>query len=406
MNPIVKRVLLIAASLILIVYVGYQAYRAFSGSTVTEIVESATAYETVDTTGVVFRDETVLEKEADGYFFYTVSDGNRIAKNGVIANVFPTLQDALVQQQLEVLDEEIHTLTSINAQGTANRANLSSINQQISETWLAISRAAASAEFMELTAERAKLLALLNKKQLTIGKETSFDNRLAQLKERRDTLAASYTKATATVRSPVAGYFISTIDGFETLFTTKGVTQITVNDLQHYLDMTPAPVSESVGKVVGDYEWYMACIVPLEQTAFIKKDTVLDVRLPFVTDDTVPAQVAAVNKGEGDVAAVILRCTHMSGELSSTRRETVELRLTAYSGLRIPDKAIHFNEAQEPGVFVQEGNYLTFKKIRVLYHDQENRISVCEKTDGNGFVQLYDRVVTEGEDLYEGKLVR
>lgn len=406
MNPIVKRILLILASLFLVVYVGYHVYRGFSGSAVTEIVESITAYETVDTTGVVFRDETVLEKNADGYFFYTVSDGNRIAKNGTIANVFPTLQDALIQQQLEALDAEIDTLTSINAQGTTNRANLSSINQQIGETWLAISRAAASAEFMDITAERARLLALLNKKQLTIGKETGFDDRLATLKARREALSASYTKATATVTSPVAGYFISTIDGFESLLTTDGVADTTVEDLQRYLDMEPAAVGESVGKVVGDYEWYMACIVPLEQTAFIKKGTTLEVRLPFVTDETVPAQVVAVNKGANDTAAVVLQCTHMSGELSSTRRETVELRLTAHTGLRVPDKAIHFNEAQEPGVFVQDGSYLTFKKIRVLYHDEENKLSVCEVVDDGGFVQLYDRVVTEGDDLYEGKLVR
>lgn len=407
MKQALKRIALTLAALFLLFYMGFHIYRGFSGSAVTEIVQSVTAYETVDTTGVVFRDETVVEKTAEGYFFYTIADGNRVSKNGTIANVFPTLQDALGQQELELLDEEIATLTSINEQGTTHRANLSSINQQINETWLSISRAAQSAQYMDIADERAQLLALLNKKQLTIGKETDYNARLTDLKARRETLNSSFTKATAKVTSPVAGYFISQIDGFETLLSTDDVEDTTVDDLQRYLALEPSAAGESVGKVVGDYEWYMACIVPLEQTAFIKKGTVLDVRLPFVMNGTVPAEVVAVNKGANDSAAVVLQCTHMSGELSAIRREQVELRLTAYTGLRVPDKAIHFNEDQEPGVFVQDGNYLSFRKIRVLYHDEEEKFSVCEvvKDDGS-YVQLYDRVVTEGEDLYDGKLVR
>ncbi len=405
MNQVVKRLLILLASLVLLVYVGFHIYSGFAVDVVTETVTQATAYQTVDTTGIVFRDETIIDTEASGYFFYTIDDGNRVAKSGTIANVFPSLQDALGQQQLDLLDEEIATLTSINAQGTTNRANLSSINQQINDTWLAISRAAQSASFMDMESQRSKLLALLNKKQLTIGKEENFDERLAQLKSRREALQSSFTKATATVTSPVAGYFISNIDGFEALLTTDNVTDTTVDMLQQYLIMDPAVTDESIGKVVGDYEWYMACIVSLEQMAFLKKGMVLDIRLPFVMNETVPAEVVAINKSANDKAAVILQCTHMSGELSAIRREQVELRITAYTGLRIPDSAVYFNENQESGVYVQKGNYLSFRKVRVLYHDEEERFSICEMTDDKSYIQLYDKIVTEGEDLYDGKFI-
>lgn len=406
MKQVLKRFALSLAALFLLFYMGFHIYRGFSGSAVTEIVKMVTAYETVDTTGLVFRDETVVDKKADGYFYYTVADGNRVSKNGTIANVFPSLQDALGQQELDLLDQEIDTLTSINEQGTTHRANLSSINQQINKIWLSISRAAQSSQYVDITEDRAELLALLNKKQLTVGKVSDYTERLATLKARREQLEASFTKATDRIVSPVAGYFISRVDGFETILSIDGVESLSVEQLQACLTMEPTAVGESVGKVVGDYEWYMACIVPLEQTAFIKKGTALEVRLPFVMNGTVPAQVVAVNKGAGDNAAVVLQCTHMSGELSAIRQEQVELRLTSYTGLRVPDKAIRFNEAQEPGVFVQDGNYLSFRRIRVLYHDEKQSFSVCEVVDETGFLELYDRIVTEGEDLYDGKLVR
>lgn len=406
MNQALKRVIILALSLFLVAYVVFQAYHAFGPTMTIEPVELVTTYHTVDTTGLVFRDEVVVGKEGDGYFFYTVADGNRVAKKGTIANVFPTLQDALGQQQLDLLDKEIELLESINAQGTSNRANLTSINRQIAENWLTLSVAAQSGVYGDLTETRSRLLSLLNKKQLTIGRETDFNDRLASLRAQRAAVKTAFTPATSTVSAPVAGYFVSRTDGFETLLTTKGVTDLTTGQIRDYLAAEPTVGGGHIGKVVGDYEWYLACVVPLEETALIKAGTSLSVRLPFVMNEAVPMKVVAINKSSDDTAAIILQCTHMSGELSAIRKEQVELRLTSYNGLRIPDEAIHFNEQNEPGVFVQDGNYLSFRKIRVVYHNAKDGYSLCENTVKSGYVQLHDRIVTKGDDLYDGKPVK
>ena len=406
MKPIVKRLLLLFVSLFLLVYVGFHVYSGFTGGVETETVYRDTAYQTVDTTGLIFRDETIVNTDAQGWFFYTVENGNRVAKNGTIADVYPTMEDALKQQQLNELNEQIETLTSINAQGTTNRANLSSINRQINELWLKISREAQSSSFTSMAEYRSKLLALLNKKQLTVGKEENYDARIAQLKAERDALERSFSKATAVVTSPVAGYFISSTDGFESLLGTKAVEDLTVDQLLQYLSKEPTVNAEGIGKVVGDYEWYLACVVPLADTTFIKKDMTLEIKLPFVMERTVPAQVAAVNRGGNDSAAIVLKCTHMSDELSVIRREQVELRIRSYDGLRVPDNAIYFNDKQEAGVYIQDGNQLSFRRIQVSYHDEKGQYSICKITDDKAFVQMYDKVVVGGEDLYDGKLVR
>ena len=406
MNQILKRLLIVLASVFLLVYVGYHIYSGFAVTQVTQAVERVTAYQTIDTMGLVFRDETIISSDADGYFFYTVEHGNRVAKNGTIANVFPSLNDALGQQQLDQLDAEIETLSSINEQGTSNRANLSSINQQINQIWLSLSRAAQSSIVTNTDELHSQLLSLLNKKQLTIGKETNFNDRLAQLRSERDDLKSSFNAATEKVSSPVAGYFISQIDGFETVLTTDTVRDITVDEINTYLSAPAAKSSGEIGKVVGDYEWYLACVVSLEDTAFIKNDMTLDIRLPFVTNETIPAKVVSVNKDSSGRAAIVLKCTHMSGVLSTIRRERVELRVATHSGLHIPDDAVYFNENQEPGVYVQTGNYLSFRKIQVLFHDPKGNYSVCAVTNDKAYVKLYDKLVIEGEDLYDGKLVR
>ena len=59
MHPIAKRVLVIVASLLLIAYVGVQGYLVFSASLDTVTADRHIAYETLKTTGVVYRSESV-----------------------------------------------------------------------------------------------------------------------------------------------------------------------------------------------------------------------------------------------------------------------------------------------------------------------------------------------------------
>ena len=272
MSQTAKRILIALLSLLLIVYVGVQGYLIFSASLETITADKEIAYDTIKTTGVVYRSESVVRQKTDGYVFYTVQNGNRVSKSGNIAHVYPSMEDALSQQELDLLDEEIALLTSINAQGSSNRASLNSINQQINQTWLAISRAAQMTSYGQINDLHSKVLALLNKKQLTIGKEENFDARLTELKAKRTSLAASFQKAAATVTSPVAGYFVGSADGFDELLNTDGVESLTVTDIEKALEWEPSvDETDFVGKIVGDYEWYLACVLPLENVVTLKK---------------------------------------------------------------------------------------------------------------------------------------
>lgn len=407
MSPVAKRVLVVLASLLLIIYVGVQGYLVFSASLDTITADREIAYESLKTTGVVYRSESVIRQQTTGYVFYTIQNGNRVSKNGNIAHVYPSMEDALAEQALKVLDDEIETLASINAQGSSNRANLSSINQQIKSTWLSISRSAQHAAYGDINDLHAKLLMLLNKKQLTIGKEENFDARLAQMRKERAALAQSFKPSTATVASPVAGYFVGAADGFEGLLQTDGVESLTVADVEKALTLKPSiNLDNFVGKIVGDYEWYLSCIFSLEEVTMLKKGLQLEVCMPFVQSEPLKMTVVALNKAADDRVAVVLQCTQMSAALSTVRREQVEIRLRQYDGIVVPDAAIHFNDNQEAGVYIQDGNVLRFRRIQVLYHNAEEKYSVCAPTDDKAYVQLYDRIVTEGESLYDGKLVR
>ena len=407
MKPFVKQLLAIAAALLLVVYVGYQAYTVFRPRMETETVSRTTAYQTLKTDGVVYRDEAIINENPGGYLFYSVQNGSRISRGGKIADIFNSEKDALAQQELNALDAEIASLSSINAQGTANRANLAAINQQINTAWLQITDEAQSTAFGDLGELHSRLLTLLNKQQITIGRVENYDQRLTEMRAERQTLAKSFQPATGSLTSPVAGYFIGDLDGYEGYCGINKVEETTVAKVQEALNYQPQAPSDGIGKIVSDYEWYLACVLPLADIAEVKVGSQFDIRMPFVSGEVIPMQLMAINKDASGQAALVFKCTNMDRDLSTVRVEKIEIRLREYEGLRIPESAIRFNEQQEPGVFVQVGNVLGFRRIQVLYHDATAGYSVCKIPDDTmkGYVDLYDKIAVKGEDLYEGKLV-
>lgn len=405
-SAVIKRVGTLAVAALLLVYIAYQGYQIVMSPLTTETVTRATAYQTLEATGVVFRDETVITQTANGYLFYTVTNGDRVAKQGKIADVFASESDALAQQQLDTLDAELEALSTINAQGTTNRANLSAINQQLNQTWAELASAARKNEISGIADLRSRMLTLFNKQQITIGRVENFDSQLAALKAQRAALAKSFKAAVSGITAPAAGYFIGEMDGYEELCGTKNVTSLTVEKLRAVIDGEAPTAAAGIGKVVEDYEWYLACVLPLAQASMVKTGAQLEVRMPFVSNDVITMQVVAVNKDTDGNAVLVLQCTQMNQALSTARIEQVEIRLQQYDGIRIPDSALYFNDSQDPGVYVQAGNVLSFRRVRVLYHDANDNYSVCEITDDSDYAQLYDKMVVKGENLYDGKLVR
>ena len=71
--------------------------------------------------------------------------------------------------------------------------------------------------------------------------------------------------------------------------------------------------------------------------------------------------------------------------------------------MKIPYKALRFQDGLQ-GVYVVVNQALEFKKVDIIYDDVGFFISRIDSNDEE-LVQLYDDIVTEGTDLYEGKSI-
>lgn len=406
MKRFLKSVGTFLVSVILLAYVLLQIYPLVYSPITSETVYTYSAYETLNVDCIAVRNETPVPLNTSNYVFYTVQNGTRVANGGTIAELYASKDNALTKQRLEEIDAEIADLKEIQSLGASGVASLAILDTQIDRAMAELVSAGSAASVTELHDLRQRLLGFFNKKQTVTGKNIDFSARIQTLEQQRATLATGYKDSLSTVEAPVAGYFVDHVDGLEGILTVDAVAQMTTDNVRTALSgEISAGNATYAGKIVGDYSWYIACVVPGSYATTLAVDKELHVRLPLVTDEEIPVKVVGCNRDEAGDLAVIFECVNMSESLSAIRKESLEILLVEHTGLRVPKRAITTNAAQEVGVYIRSGDIVRFRKIEQKYSEAADYV-ICEVRDEDGYLRLYDDIITEGSNLYDGKLIR
>ena len=132
MKDWLKRLGIILLAVFLLVYVGYQIFLVLYSNVTVETVMAYSVYDTVETQAIAIRNETQVEAQVGGnYLFYTLENGNRISKNGTVAQLYAEEETAGLQEQLSLLDEDISLLESAQALAESEYADLEAVEQQL-----------------------------------------------------------------------------------------------------------------------------------------------------------------------------------------------------------------------------------------------------------------------------------
>lgn len=432
-NPLIRKIGATAVAVLLLIYVGYQVYLSQYTGLKTEAATYSTVSESIDTTGFIMRDEEVISSSYSGVLNYTVDDGEKVAEGGAIAEIYPTEEDAAVQNRIARIDDELNRLSALETPSDSTASNPKLIGSQISKKITSILGALKSGSMSDVTDERNDLQLLLSQRQVVTGKESSGDYaaHVNELHEERIALTQSASASIGTVSSPAAGYFIRSVDGYENAVSLDGVTSLSVSDVRALEEEEPAGTdTESIGKVAKDFNWYIACILTENDLVRLDRTTKVTVEMPFATVEQIPAEVVKINRdSETGEAAVILKCTYMNSDLASARMETLRINISSYSGVLVPESAVHFadvvaHETDEDGnevdvtyenirgVYVKSGSRLRF--VQIFSDATINGYAICkvslsteerEQLVTGDTIQLYDEVVVEGTDLYDGKML-
>lgn len=378
----------------------------------TETAIYAEADDSVSFKAVYIRNEEVVRYSGNGVVSYAVSDGGKLGKGSVIAEIYADESQIDVKQKIDDINNQLNILKKIQNPGTIESAQPANLATLIDEKYRSIISDRESGNIEDISSKRDELAVLLSTYQLVTDAASDFTKRINDLNTQITQLKSTETVSLDSIVSDKSAYFVSYADGYEEQLTVDKLSSITPELIGSVKDSGPLNEGDIVGKLIEGYEWYAAGVIDNREAKFAIDE---DVTLKFQsTSDTVEGTVYDIRdtKLPGQ-SIVIVKCDEITYDLVQHRTEQVEMIKGEgeHEGIKVSRKAIRFKDIEETvidektgkkttktvnckGVYVKLGEQINFKKLDVIF--EGNNYVLSSMNAGSDYVSLYDDIVVEG----------
>ena len=401
-----KDVIVIAVVLIAIAaYIIAECYSATHVDIQTVTAVKSTVYQTLDKKALVIRDEHTVEGNSSGVTVACVNDGEKVKVGGNIAMVFSNSDNAKSYSSALDLQSRLDYYINLESKSAGTATDVEQIDSDVINDVNDYIRSSSSNNFSAAQSAALDLNDKLTRRQMIIGEDIDFSTVKQGLEQKLNAINLESCKPTGYVSTKESGIFSSYSDGCETAFDYKNIDKLDVNTLDKYIAQAKkAKKTDSLGKLITDYEWYFACKVSADEVKGIENGDILNVALKD-SDKVIECEVvsgATLDLGV-KVAVLILRSSEMDSELASMRLENIEIRFNEYTGFKVPSSAIHINDKGEKTVYALVANQVESRTGKVIYSTKDYVVFEYTPEDENS-IRLYDQIITQGKDLHDGKV--
>ncbi len=388
---------------LIIFYFIYQIVQMNTNPYKTEIALERPVQSKIETKAFIVRDETYITATNTGGTVVSIAeDGKRVSSGDDVAVVFQDEGSAATYVRINEIKKEIEYYKQLD-----NRVGLgvnapSSYNKLIDDACVAFistTREKIGSDFDDALTD---LRDAITTRQLAVGEKVSAKAKLAELEAELVSLnqkAVNYS----TVTSPNSGYYIGSVDGYESSFNFDDIMNVNCSTVSLLLSSKPGETPANImGKLVDNFDWYFICNIPYDDSGKINVGSTIKVNVPNTTVGTLKCTVVMKGNKDDENVALVLKCNVMNRDVANLRIHDIEIITEDYMGIRIQNSAIREVDGQK-GVYVKSGNIIQFKKINIAYSTED--FSVIEIVNDSSYVKQYDTIITEGVDLSDGKVV-
>lgn len=388
----------------LLIVAVYQIYCYFYVSASTEYTTVIECEDTVTVSGYFLRDESVIRAENSKYIDITVNSGEKISKNGIIANVYSTEDSAKIQSQIRELQLRIDEMNSVIS--AANGYNTgATYENEIKKYAINVSSNISEGNITAAFEAAADFSSNIIKSKISAGEIVDYSSKLSELKAQMEQLKAKSSAVTSYITAPSAGYYVSKADGLEDKLSMQLSDDITpdkfdkiVNTINEQTDFS----SNYIGKLVSGSQWRVCFKTDSDKFDKIKVGSTVNIRIPSVTDTKIKCTVLDIKSVDG-FTYVVLESNVISGDILLQRSCEIDVIIDSYRGLRVDKNAIRKVDGKE-GVYVRNNGILKYREVDILYIGSTFAVVKYDALNTSG-LQAYDEVVIIGSDLYDGKVV-
>jgi len=366
----------------------------------TEFAQSVSFNNIISADGFVVRDEKIIDIPQNldkNNMIFMQTNGERVAKNSVIAKIFDSPESLEIVQKINNISEELDFIKKMSAQASKSNESVNELNQKISENISKISISNMNSNYIEYKNLKRILWYLLNKKQIMLDKTNYIDKKISKLSEELEVLNNSYKQEVYNLVAQNNGVFVNFTDGYESEFNNN------LNNIHENIN-TEFKIYQNnvIGKIVKSNVWYIILDLDTDDAEKLSENMNVKVSVDGYMNEILCKIERKINN------KLIISCDYINKNLILLRKNNFKLNLGEYNGIKIKKSALRKkdNSPDSPwGVFVKRGKYLKFKKINIVFSDKN--FIICDYgpkyySDEN-YIQNGDKIIINGKNLYENK---
>lgn len=348
------------------------------------------AYGTIDTpkvyTGLVLRDETVVNSTRTGQPFYQYSQGDYVPKGAVICVVKDTDTTDRLESKLDQIDKDILKSQKTRTDLSAFSEDIARLEDNISRTVDAYAGRSMKTNVSYMYTMKSQVESFMDQRNeiwLTENVES-----LSQLTEEKNIYEEQLAQSQSALTAGEAGVLCLSYDGLEEKYTLEQAAEITKKEIgnaktEYISKAKSVSKGDPLFKIVESNQWYIVAYLPSTETASWKTGT--DKALHMITEEETYRIVATVESLEesGEETKVVFSSYEYMEEFMEARTVSFSLEGTVAEGLKIPNDAIveksllRIPEAcltesmGNEGVLLQKGDKTQFVDISVVTSDED-----------------------------------
>ena len=394
--------LIISVVVLIVLFVVIQFYKVTHIELKTQTATVCTVYDKASSEALFIRDESVVEKAATGVTVPCFEDGDKINVKGNVAMQFSSSKAAANYSKYTDLTNQIKYYQTLEAQTVGQSANLETINEDIEQKVINYADGLCR---NKIGGTAQELDSVLVRRQLIIGEDVDLLSIIENLRDKRNSYS-SFSKPDKYIKTDESGVFSSYTDGYENIIDFDKAEETSVKEFKSALNAVDKSkdVADNVGKLVTSYTWYVQTLVSTDTVKNLENGDYVNIVLKDDSSKEFKAEIvsgADVSLGQKETL-LVLKLNEMDADIAKLRKAEIEIRRNKYEGIKIPSEALHVVNGKK-GVYVLIASQIKFREVNIIYSDDDYVLAEYDESNTNS-IHLYDKIITQGKDLKDGKV--
>ena len=412
MKPVGKKLLIAFFSLLLLIYIGYQAYLVAYEPYETVVVKEETYTKSLELEGFFVRDEAVLKTGQSGIIGYQYKSGEKVPINAEIARIYEKEADLYALEKIDALTQQRDILNQLQNSTGGEGLKIDLVSQQLADAKYSLMRAVDTGDLSDIDSLSNEILLCLNQYALCIGEDLNMTNVIGDIDSEIASLQSQIPNAVGSVKTERSGYFCSTTDGLEEKFSFSSLENLTVADAEEMLaaSVSSQTAENVIGKMTYSNGWKFVAVVPASEAAIFKEGATETFSFAAAAGKETSVTVERIITEENaEKAVVIFSGMDMDNDFLTMRFENPRVQTVSYSGIVIPKEAVRIrtatdeegNTVQEKVVYAMFGNSARARSLDIIYEDDD--VIISNATGQSGYISAYDQVIIKGKELNDAE---